>query len=128
MLYITTQPFSMASGTYTTESISAVHAGELIRLAHENNGMRSLIHFRSTVIALRKLTEIGEGIEMVKLTPLPSLTDGDCILDVRVKSGTPKSKPVEISDLEFWKIEFSQGHYANSTDWPMVMMQQELED
>lgn len=119
MLYITTLPFALTNGTYTTESISAEHADELIRQSQANEGLTSLVSFRSTAVALRKLT--GMAIELVKLTPIPALADGDCILDIRVKSGTPKSKPVEISDLEFWKIEFSKGNYANSTDWPMIM-------
>jgi hypothetical protein len=122
MLYLISSPMHMVTGNYTCKLIPSDVAAELITSADSKGELQSLVHFASTVVALRQLTSLP--ILLVNRTEPPKPENGDCFIDIRVKPNVPKGTAIVLNDLEFWKIEFKLSDYQSlkeSADWPAVL-------
>ena len=122
MLYLITQPMTLVDGVYSCSQINKDDAVSLIRGEHGKDELLSLIHFESTAFALRKST--GLDIAHVRRCDIPQPRSGDCLLDIRIKQGTPKGRPTTVDDFEFYRIDFVGSGYdkaGDSTGWPMVL-------
>lgn len=122
MLYLISSPMQLAAGNYTCRLMQNQDAADFIRSAESKGELRSLVHFMSTVVALRELTSIP--IPLANRTDPPQPKNGDCFIDIRLKATTPKGSPIVLNDLEFWKIEFKLTDYQSlkeSADWPAVL-------
>lgn len=113
---------TLVGGVYACKQIQTNEASELIRKENDAGNLIALVHFESTVFSLRKLTGIDVGL--VRRPDIPKPKSGDCFLDIRIRSGTPKGRPITGDDLEFYRIDFKGVEYENSSDstgWPMVI-------
>lgn len=129
MLYVISQPVGLIAGNYCCKQIDADTASELIRKAYPSSELRSLVHFGSTVFALKELTSIDIELVDQDRAELPPLRDGDCFIDVRLKIGTPRGKPVGLLDLEFWQVNYNKSDLDDyekikeSAEWPAIIRQ-----
>lgn len=122
MLYLISKPFDLMAGNYSCKQISTDTAAAAIKKASAAGELRSLVHFASTVVALKSLASID--LELSGSLELPKLENGDCVIAVRLRTGTPKGRPIALEDLEFWQINFSQADYdeiKESAEWPAVL-------
>jgi hypothetical protein len=124
MLYLISKPFDLMAGNYSCKQIDAELSKTLIKNAYDAGELQSMVHFASTVAALKKLASVDIQPGERGGGELPSLKHGDSILAVRLQSTTEKGRPISLDDLEFWLVSFSQDAYQqikDSAEWPAVM-------
>jgi hypothetical protein len=46
-------------------------------------------------------------VELVEGAEIPTPKDGDCFIDIRLKANTPTGRPIDVAELEFWRIDFN---------------------
>lgn len=112
----------LVGGVYACKQIRTSEASELIQKANDAGDLIALVHFESTVFAIRKLTGIAIGL--VRRPDIPKPKSGDCFLDIRIRSDMPKRQVPTIDDFEFYRIDFKGIDYETSSDstgWPMVI-------
>ena len=117
MLYLISKPFHLSAGNYDCKQISADDAALLIRLADSAGELRSLVHFASTVAAIRALAAVD--VSLVDRAEIPKPEHGDRFLDIRLKGSVQKGQRIGLIDLEFWQIDYEST--KSSVDWPVVL-------
>ncbi len=122
MLYLISKPFDLMAGNYSCKQVDKVSATATIKAALGAGELRSLVHFASTVAALKPIVSID--LELSGSSDLPRLSHGDRLVAIRLRIGTPKGRTILLDDLEFWQIDYSQQGYDNikeSSEWPAVL-------
>jgi hypothetical protein len=83
MLYLISNPMFLSAGNYAFNHIMSEEAVALIRHTHSTNKLKSLVHFASTMAALRVLADVE--VALVGRSEIPTPKDGDCFIDIRLK-------------------------------------------